>query len=129
VEVGTKNGLPHVVYLPELAMTEINPLLELYGGRFVFPSVTREGQALLKIYKSLDELVKRLGLQRFTPQDLRRTGTTNLQRLGVPEAVIDAVVNHVPRGVRRHYNLWHHHQERRDAMLRWEAHLRGILEL
>jgi integrase len=122
--VGTKNKLPHAVYLPGLARQEIATIREAYGGRFVFPTAKRQDQPLMNLRKSLCRLAEDLGMAHFTPHDLRRTGTTNLQRLGVPDEVIDAVVNHVPRGVRRHYNLWHHREQRRDAMLRWEAHLK-----
>lgn len=128
--VGTKNKLPHAVYLPGLARQEITRIRETYEGRFVFPTAKRQDQPLLNVRKTLCRLAEDLGLAHFTPHDLRRTGTTNLQRLGVSAEVIDAVVNHVPRGVRRHYNLWHHREQRRNAMLLWEAHLKeNILKL
>lgn len=59
---------------------------------------------------------------------LRRTGTTNLQRLGF-DHLVDPVVNHQPRGVRASYNLWRFCDERRNAMEAWDAHLRSILGL
>jgi len=42
---------------------------------------------------------------------------------------VDPIVNHQPRGVRASYNLWAFHEERRAAMLSWDAHLRSILGL
>ena len=55
--------------------------------------------------------------------DLRRSTATGLQRLGAPEAVIDATLAHTTGGIRRHY---HHHpfiEERRAALASWGEEL------
>jgi integrase len=129
LEVGTKNKLEHSVYLPRLFWEVIEPIRELgEGGRFVFPSSRAPGQPLWGVNKVLTALVARLELRHFTPHDLRRTGTTNLQRLG-HSLLVDPIVNHVPAGVRKNYNLWQFREEKRVAMEAWERHLRGILGL
>ena len=130
VEVGTKNKLPHAVYLPPLAMEQIESLRELSGhGRFVFPSPKRPDQPIAFTNKTLAALVSRLKIPHFTPHDLRRTGTTNLQRMQLDDTLIDRLVNHQPRGVQRSYNLWAFREERKTAMCLWDAHLRRILGL
>lgn len=129
VEVGTKNKLSHVVYLPPLAHEVIAPLREVTGGgRFVFGSPNAPGQPIWYLNKVLTDLASKLGLPHFTRHDLRRTGTTNLQRLGL-DHLVDPITNHVPQGVRRSYNLWHYQAEKRAAMEKWDAHLRSILGL
>lgn len=128
VEVGTKNKLNHAVFLPPLAIAEIERLRAITGeGRFVFASPKRPDQPMLATAKTLNGLIARLGMKRFTPHDHRRTGVTNLQRMGCDDTVIDRVVNHQPAGVRRSYNLWAFREERRRAMLAWNAHLTSIL--
>lgn len=130
VEVGTKNKLPHAVYLPPLALEQIESLRELSGhGRFIFPSPKRPDQPMASTNKTLAALLARLKIAHFTPHDLRRTGTTNLQRLQVDDTLIDRLVNHQPRGVQRSYNLWAFREERKAAMCLWDSHLRRILEL
>jgi len=127
VEVGTKNKLSHSVFLPGLAWEILEKLRPLTGGeRFVIPSPLRPGQPLWHTNKSLGRLIERLKMQPFTRHDLRRTGTTNLQRLGF-EHLVDPIVNHQPRGVQASYNLWKYREERRGAMEAWNNHLRGLL--
>jgi integrase len=127
VEVGTKNKLPHTVFIPPLARGEIEAIRELTGAsRFVFESPKLPGQPLWWTGKMLATLARDLGIPHFRPQDLRRTGTTNMQRLGY-DHLVDPLVNHQPVGVRASYNLWAYREERKAAMLAWDAHLRSIL--
>ncbi|MCR5882967.1 tyrosine-type recombinase/integrase [Rhizobacter sp. J219] len=53
----------------------------------------------------------------WTPHDLRRTGATMMQALGVPLDVIDRCQNHALPGprIRRHYLHHEYAQEKRDA--------------
>jgi integrase len=129
VEVGTKNKLSHSVYLPSLAWEILEFLRSVTGGsRFVVPSPKRVDQPLWFTNKVLARLAADLGMQPFTRHDLRRTGTTSLQRLGF-DHLVDPIVNHQPRGVRASYNLWQFRDERRRAMEAWDSHLRSILGL
>jgi integrase len=53
----------------------------------------------------------------WTPHDLRRTGATMMQSLGVPLEIIDRCQNHVLSGskVRRHYLHHDYADEKRQA--------------
>ena len=58
--------------------------------------------------------------------DLRRTGTTNLQALGVPVEVTEAVLNHISGtrgGVAGVYNRFRYDPEKRRALDTWSTHL------
>ncbi|NHZ38236.1 tyrosine-type recombinase/integrase [Massilia rubra] len=61
----------------------------------------------------------------WTPHDLRRTGATLMQRLGVSLDIIDRCQNHVLPGskVRRHYLHHDYADEKRDAWGRLGAHI------
>jgi integrase len=56
----------------------------------------------------------------WTPHDLRRTGATLMQELGVTLEVIDRCQNHVIAGskVRRHYMKYDYRKEKAEAWLR-----------
>ncbi|MEC4723294.1 tyrosine-type recombinase/integrase [Noviherbaspirillum sp. CPCC 100848] len=66
----------------------------------------------------------------WTPHDLRRTGATMMQELGVPLEVIDRCQNHVLEGskVRRHYLHHDYANEKRQAWQRLGSKLSQILE-
>jgi integrase len=56
----------------------------------------------------------------WTPHDLRRTGATLMQSLGMTMDLIDRCQNHVLAGskVRRHYLLFEYGAEKREAWRR-----------
>jgi integrase len=65
----------------------------------------------------------------WTPHDLRRTGATMMQKLGVPLDIIDRCQNHVLAGsrVRRHYLHHDYAKEKRGAWERLGAELDQVL--
>jgi len=65
----------------------------------------------------------------WTPHDLRRTGTTMMQSLGVSLEVIDRCQNHVVQGskVRRHYFHYDYDKETAEAWERLGKRLEEIL--
>lgn len=65
----------------------------------------------------------------WTPHDLRRTGATMMQSLGVPLLIIDCCQNHVIPGskVRRHYLQHEYTAEKKDAWQRLGEQLTAIL--
>ncbi len=65
----------------------------------------------------------------WTPHDLRRTGATMMQALGVPLDTIDRCQNHVLSGskVRRHYLHHDYANEKREAWLKLGNQLASIL--
>jgi phosphoserine phosphatase len=63
--------------------------------------------------------------------DLRRTGATGLQRLGIRLEVTEAVLNHVSGsrgGIVGVYQRHHFTQEKREALDRWANELMQIVE-
>ena len=63
--------------------------------------------------------------------DLRRTGATNLQALGVPVEVTEAVLNHISGsigGVAGVYNLFRYDPQKRQAIDAWASHLTFLLQ-
>jgi hypothetical protein len=66
----------------------------------------------------------------WTPNDLRRTGATMMQVLGIMPGVVDRCQNHVLKGsrVRRHYLTHSYNAENRHAWARLGAAIEDILE-
>lgn len=60
-----------------------------------------------------------LGDEKWTPHDLRRTGASLMQSLGVNDSVIERVINHVEQNrMKRIYHRYDHADEMRNA---WAA--------
>lgn len=66
----------------------------------------------------------------WTPHDLRRTGATMRQQLGVPPDVIDRCQNHVLAGsrVRRAYLHYDYAAEKREAWERLGERIEALLD-
>ena len=60
--------------------------------------------------------------------DLRRTCRTGMARLGVPEIVSERVLNHLPQGLGKIYNLHEYLPEKADALARWAQEVKNIIE-
>jgi len=145
----SKNGKAHTVYLTPLA-------LELIGKKagFIFesprgikpkdgdpdaPTIPKpiDENALAKAVRNNcpnnpdepeeEQVANRLGVEFFRPHDLRRTCATNLAAIGFTDEVIDAVLNHVKKGVIRTYNLHRYDREKQLALETWERTLKTIV--
>ena len=101
------------------------------GAQLPRPSLVR---ILVALIKGLDpngpdaDVVARLQTDRPVAHDLRRTVATGLSKLKVPREDRLALLAHAPRDV--HGQVYDHHDrmdERRAALLRWDAHLRKVI--
>ena len=70
--------------------------------------------------------VNRIGLDHFTPHDLRRTAATFMARSGEMDEVIDAVLNHTKQGVIKVYNQFKYDAQKQAALESWARVLVGI---
>lgn len=68
-----------------------------------------------------------LGVDHFTPHDLRRTAATCMAKAGELDEVIDAVLNHSKQGVIKVYNQYRYDREKQAALETWERKLTSIL--
>lgn len=70
----------------------------------------------------------RLGVEHFTPHDLRRTAATFMSKIGFMDEVIDAVLNHKKKGIIRTYNKNKYDAEKQSALETWERKLNNIVK-
>jgi integrase len=134
----TKNGRPHVAYLPPLAREIIAGLPKVEGrAGFLFTTIgTRPVSGWSKIKLRLDALMLKAAKQDgagITPwrlHDLRRTAVTGMGELGIRPDVVELVVNHLSGhrgGIAGIYNRSELMPERRAALERWSQHVVGIV--
>lgn len=139
----SKNKRAHRVPLTPLAVETLATTKALAAqSPYVFPSplvpaTPAEAQPIDRhsLNRALDRNLRTddnpngaLALPKFTPHDLRRTVRTNLARLGVPVAIAERVINHLPESrLLAIYDQHGYDKEKRAALLRWDRKLRAIV--
>ena len=143
-----KNGKTHRVYLTATALGLIG---DTAGKGYIFPTPHRGkerpvGDTTLTVAVSRNLAIRltdskgktlydeqgkpatenRLGVDHFTPHDLRRTGATFMASMGFMDEIIDAVLNHVKQGIIRTYNRHDYDKEKQQALEAWERKLISI---
>jgi len=126
---------PHDVPLSDLAFAILREVREhhekakLAGRRkFVFPSPSGPGHLLYNgLSQSAQRVVARLGMERWTPHDLRRTATTHMTKLGHPRLIVDKVLGHKDPSVAGIYDRHVYWDERVAALDAWGEHLESIV--
>lgn len=69
----------------------------------------------------------KLEIEKFTPHDLRRTAATFMAGMGFMDEIIDAVLNHVKKGIIRTYNRHTYDREKQLALEAWERKIKSII--
>jgi integrase len=130
-----KNGVAHIVPLSSAALAEVKQLIGDRREGKLFPArgnAENGATGFSKCWSRIRAAVeKELGraVERFTMHDLRRTGATGLQRLGVRLEVTEAVLNHVSGsrgGIVGVYQRHHFTDEKRAALNNWANELARI---
>src|SRR5262249_2426843 len=67
-------------------------------------------------------------LQPFVVHDLRRVVRSGLSRLKIAEEIREAVLAHARPGIKGVYDQHDYLDEKRDALIQWNARLRSIAE-
>jgi integrase len=117
---GTKNGASHRVWLPTPVWEILAELDEGNVTGFVFAGASKRLDAAMR------EIVVKLGVERATPHDLRRTHGSTLTALGFGRDAMNRVQNHVEGGIATVYDRHQYAEENRAVM---EATARRIIAL
>ncbi len=67
-------------------------------------------------------------IEPWTWHDLRRTGSSGMARIGVREIVREHVLNHLPQGLAKTYNVYDYQDEKRAALTQWGQEVQNIIE-
>ena len=117
----SKNKRQHLVPLSPPALGIVTKLIaEADEDGYLFPSSGKEvcitdGAVCRAVSRNLQHFE----LAKFTPHDLRRTGSTQLGAFKVPRFVRDRLLNHTDPGVGAVYDLYDYHDEKRAALTLW----------
>ncbi|MCP1469685.1 integrase [Sphingobium sp. OAS761] len=140
-----KNGEEHRVPLSQLAVAELDRLKGKRSGIVFTTTGITAASGFSKSKRALDKRMLEIMRERaekrgedpdeviFTPwryHDLRRTGATNLQALGVPVEVTEAVLNHISGtrgGIAGVYNRFRYEAEKQKALETWCAQLQHMI--
>jgi integrase len=124
----SKNRLSHRVPLSLSAMRIIASRNR--DGRYLFPSPKNRAQhiGVCSLSQAIRKNIEALGVDPFTPHDLRRTAASHMAALEIPRVVIARILNHAERGVTAIYDRHGYDREKRDALNRWAAMLELLIE-
>ena len=139
-----KNGVDHLIPLNQLALKQLESigwrnsgLLFTTTGRSPISGFSKAKIALneavapiLQSLSSYDANESQHLIERWTFHDIRRTGTTCMQSLGVPIEVTEKVINHTSgetAGIRGVYNLYTYSEEKRRALEAWGTYVEQLL--
>jgi integrase len=129
-----KMDAPHLVPLSPLALETLATLPHFRGGEFIFSA--RFGKSpfngFARMKARIDELMAKYLREAPPPpwvlHDIRRSVRTRLSALRVPHEVRELVIAHTKKGLDKVYDQHAFLDEKRDALERWSARLRGIVE-
>ena len=126
----TKNFVERYVQLPDQTVAFLKQH-KLTTGRYLFPS-TKTGLPIQQ--KQLSEQAWRLrvagrmlGIEHWTPHDLRRSVRTGLSRLGCPSEVGEAVLGHSKKRIEGTYDLHQYEPECRKWLQVWADYLDELM--
>jgi len=112
----------HRVYLSDLAL---NIFSNGQGGS-IYSNARGTALARHALSHYVDDH-KCWGLEKWTPHDLRRTAATGLSRLGCPDEVIDAILNHAKKGIIGVYNQNKYDAEKQHWLTIWSEHIYNLI--
>ena len=122
---GTKNGANHRLWLSA-------PVLELIGeGTTGFVFAGPRGRAVRGLDEAMRSICSKLGVERATPHDLRRTFSTTVTSLGFGRDALNRVTNHKEGGIASVYDRHSYAEENKRIMEATAARilfLAGVVE-
>jgi len=127
----SKSKREHIVPLPDAAVDILESLPRFSDGNYVFTTTGRRpvndfSKAKIRTDQILHEQVT--AIENWRVHDLRRTCRTGMARLGVPEIVSERVLNHLPQGLGKIYNVHEYLDEKAEALARWAQEVANIVE-
>jgi integrase len=111
---GTKNGASHRVWLPPPAVALLDEFFD--GGQYV------------RMDGAMREICAKLGVQRATPHDLRRTHGSAVTRLGFGRDAMNRIQNHKEGGIADTYDRHRYADENKRIMESVARHIVTLAE-
>ena len=132
-DINTKTNNVHRVPLNRMAIEILREIkaLNFTDSKYLFPSPSpkKNGAPIDERVptRACNKAQEFIGLDHFTPHDLRRTAATMMTGAGVPRLTVSKLLNHSEGGVTRIYDKYTYDDEKTQACEIWERKLRAIL--
>jgi integrase len=124
---GTKNGESHRVWLSKPVQDLLTTMSDGNGATgFVFASP--RGGAIGKLDDAMRSICAKLGIERATPHDLRRTFSTCVTSLGFGRDALNRVTNHKDGGIASVYDRHGYADENKRVMETVAAKITALIE-
>jgi integrase len=120
---GTKNGESHRIWLPAPVQAII---AELTDDGFVFAST--RGRAVYALDAGMRAACKKLGVERATPHDLRRTHGSTITALGFGRDAMNRIQNHKEGGIASVYDRHEYADENKRVMEAVATRIMALVE-
>ncbi|SHG68623.1 tyrosine-type recombinase/integrase [Marivita hallyeonensis] len=124
-----KNGRQHTVPITDAMLDVLRRVPRFLGSDYVFTTTGKSPvSGFGRVKKRLDKALPE-GTEPWIIHDLRRTMSTNMAMMGVPQPVTEALLNHktgVVSGVAAIYNVYSYADEKREALETWNARIEEI---
>jgi integrase len=122
-----KGKQSHRVPLSPQALAVVEQVRRLTGNtKFVLDSPQKPGQPLSTLKTANHAIIRRVGMERWTPHDLRRTAATQMTSGGIPRFVVDRILGHAEHGVSTVYDRSSYDREKRQALNWWGTKFQQI---
>ncbi|MDE9449918.1 tyrosine-type recombinase/integrase [Aliiroseovarius sp. Z3] len=125
-----KNGKQHTVPITDAMLEVLRKTPRFFNSDYVFTTTGKSpASGFGRVKERLDKALPD-GTEPWIIHDLRRTMSTNMAMLGVPQPVTEALLNHktgVVSGVAAIYNVYSYADEKREALGKWNQHLGSML--
>ena len=123
---GTKNGESHRVWLPKPVQDIIAELSDGATTGFVFAGP--RGRPVHGLDAAMRAICKKLGVERATPHDLRRTHGTTITALGFGRDAMNRIQNHKEGGIASVYDRHEYAEENKRIMETVAAKIMALVE-
>jgi integrase len=122
---GTKNGNSNRVWLSAPALALLAELEEEPTG-FVFATTRRS--AVSRLDDAMQAICAKLGAERLTPHDLRRTNGTTITALGFGRDAMNRIQNHREGGIASVYDRHQYAEENKRVMEAVAARITALVD-
>jgi integrase len=125
---GTKNKENHHIWLPQPVQDLLATMSDGNGSTgFIF--VSAHGGPISKLDASMRDVCAKLGIERATPHDLRRTFGTTITKLKLGRPAMNRILNHSTNDEMGDvYDRHGYHDDDKRVMERVAAHIMALVE-
>jgi integrase len=125
-----KNGKQHTVPITDAMLEVLRKTPRFFNSDYVFTTTGKTPVSGFGRLKDRLDTALPEGTEPWIIHDLRRTMSTNMAMLGVPQPVTEALLNHktgVVSGVAAIYNVYSYADEKREALELWNSHVEKVI--